>query len=124
MTSGKVHQIAVIGLEAIEKVDRARQRSRNVKGPVLHDLRVGAKIAKQACLALCQHASRFGAEQATTEALSDAQSRVLTLERENERLRIEFRKMLAGSISWHNSEVGRTLETRHRLGALPPVGEV
>jgi len=96
MATGKVRQIAAIGLEAIEKMDRARQRSRNVKGPVLHDLRVGARIAKQACLALCQHASRFGAQQATAEALSNAQSRILTLERENEQLRIEFHKTDAG----------------------------
>jgi len=90
IASGKASQIAAIGLEAIEKVDRARQRSKNIKGLVMHDLRVGARIARQACLVPCQHTSRFGAQQATADALAESQAKETTLERENERLRINY----------------------------------
>jgi len=76
-----------MGLEAIDKVDRARERSKNLKGPVKHDFRVGARIAKQACLALCQYASRYGATQATTEALAETNAKALRMEGENSRLR-------------------------------------
>jgi len=111
IASGKASRIAAIGLEAVEKMDKARQRSRNVKGPVMHDLRVGAKIARQACLALCRHTSRFGAEQATADALTDAQGKVQTLEREVERLRREYQRaedsrlyLLARCKAMENSE--------------------
>jgi len=76
-----------MGLEAIDKVDRARERSKNLKGPVKHDFRVGARIAKQACLALCQYASRYDATQATTEALAEANAKALRMEKENSHLR-------------------------------------
>jgi len=115
LASGKVRQIAAMGLEALEKVDRARQRSRNVKGPVLHDLRVGARVARQACLTLCQHASRFGAQQATADALSAAQARVITLEQENERLRLENRKI-------DNSRVYLIARSRENSRNPSPVG--
>jgi len=79
-----------MGLEAIDKVDRARERSRNLKGPVMHDFRVGARIAKQACLALCQYASRFGADRATAETLTNAHAQVRRMKQEILRLRTDL----------------------------------
>jgi len=85
LSSGSTRQIAAMSLE--DKIDRARERSRNLKSSVMHDFRVGAKIAKQACLALCQFASRYGAQQVTTEALTDAHAKVKRMEQEISRLR-------------------------------------
>jgi len=87
LASGSTQRIAAMGLEAIEKAEKARERSRNLNGPVIHDLRVGAKIARQACLALCQYASRFGADRATAEALTSVQAQVVLRDKEIRRLK-------------------------------------
>jgi len=62
LASGSSKKITAAALEALQKVDRAREVSRSLKCPVIHDFRVGAKIARQACLVLCQRVSRFGAD--------------------------------------------------------------
>jgi len=118
IASSKASQIAAIGLEAIEK-DRVRQRSKNVKGPVMHDLRVGARIARQACLALCRHTSRFGAQQATAEALAQAQSQVRTQEREIERLRISL-QVAENSRLYLLTQSKANSRNLPRSGVLPP----
>jgi len=58
----------------------ARTRSRNLKWSIMYDFRIGARIARQACMALCQYALRFGADRASAEALADAQAKVRVLD--------------------------------------------
>jgi len=45
-------QAAVLALEALDKVDRATKKSRNLKGEVGHDFRVNIVVARHAILAM------------------------------------------------------------------------
>jgi len=48
-------QAAILALEAFDRVDRARNKSKNIKGDVGHDLRVSTAIARHAILSVCPH---------------------------------------------------------------------
>jgi len=87
LAAGNLKDVAAIALEALERVDRSRERScRSLNGQVAYDLRIGARVTTQACLALCQRTSRFGADQAATKVLSEAQAKVRMQKAEIQRL--------------------------------------
>jgi len=91
LASGSSKRIAAVALDAIEKIQRARDRNKNLQSPVSHDIRVAGKVARQACLTMCQFVSRFSADQrlAAEEALSAANAKA-GMEQEIFRLKNEL----------------------------------
>jgi len=81
---------AVLALEALDRVDRARQKSK--KGDVEHDLKVSSVIARNAILAVCQRSSRFGVDDAATEAINELRAECLQLQQKTADLRQELSK--------------------------------
>jgi len=90
LARGSTKEIAALALDALDRVEKSRGRSKNLHGAVSHDIRVGALIARQACLALCRNSSRFGVDQAAAEALDEAQARNRALEKEVKRLERDY----------------------------------
>jgi len=86
MTSGSLIRIAAAALEALDMVDRARESCKRLQGRVGYDIRIGSKFARQACLALCQFASRRGTDRAVAEALEKSQAKVMEMDQEIKRL--------------------------------------
>jgi len=83
---------AVLALEALDRVDGARTKSKNIKGDVIHDLKVSSAVARHAILAVCQRSSRFGVDAASSDAINKLRSECLTLREKTEELKKELDK--------------------------------
>jgi len=83
-------QATILVLEALDRVDRARSRSKNVKGEVGHDLRVSTAIARHAMLAVCQQSRRFNA--ASRDSINKLRSECFKLRQKTEELKKELDK--------------------------------
>jgi len=62
-------QAAILALEALDRVDRARTKSRNLKGDVEHDFKVSTTVARYAILTVCQRSSRFEVDAGANDSL-------------------------------------------------------
>jgi len=80
-------QAAVLVLEALDRVDKARGRSKNIKGDVGHDLRVSTAIARHAMLAVCQHSSHFNVDEASRGSINKLRSECFKLRQRTEELK-------------------------------------
>jgi len=110
LSSGSSRRIAAAALEALDKVDRARASSKNLQGRASYDLRIGSRFARQACLALCQAASRYGADLAVSQALEESQAKVIKMEQEINRLRTDLQLERNSRLYLLNKEKARSRE--------------
>jgi len=85
-------QAAILVLEALDRVDRARSKSKNVKEEVGHDLRVSTAIARHAMLAVCQRSTRFNVDAASRDSINKLRSECFKLRQKTEELRVELDK--------------------------------
>jgi len=83
-------QAAILALDALDRVERAREVSKNLKGDVNHDLKVSAAIARHAILAVCQRSSRFEAEAASRDLIARLKADCLQLMEKTNQLRLEL----------------------------------
>jgi len=91
-------QATLLALEALDRVDGARNKSRNIKGEVMHDLKVSSAIARHAVLAVCQRSSRFGVEAATRDAIARLRSECMALRERTAELKKELDVQTSGRL--------------------------
>jgi len=91
-------QAAVLALEALDRVDRAREKSRNLKGEVGHDFRVSTVVARHAILAMCQRSTRFGVEAETGDAIEKLRSECQQLKSRTNDLKLELGRQKQGRL--------------------------
>jgi len=85
-------EAAVLALDALDRVERARGISKNLKGDISHDLKVSAAIARHAILAICQRSSRFEAEVASQDMIDRLKAECLRLTQRTDQLKLELDK--------------------------------
>jgi len=83
-------QAAVLALEALDRVDRAREKSRNLKGEVGHDFRVSTVVARHTILAMCS--TRFGVEAETGDAIAKLRAECQQLKSKTSDLKMELNR--------------------------------
>jgi len=129
-------QAAILALDALDRVEKARGSSKNLKGDVSHDLRVSAAIARHAILALCQRSSRFEMEAMSKDLINKLRAECLQLTEKTEELKLELNKqtcrsnyLLASNESRRSSPArdpvpgpsrGRKRDLRERRGEPDP----
>jgi len=91
-------QAAILALDALDRVEKARGSSKNLKGDISHDLRVSAAVARHAILAMCQRSSRFEMEATASEAVAKLRSECLQLREKTDQLRRELDKQSSGRV--------------------------
>jgi len=101
---------ALLALEALDRVDGARTKSKNIKGDVVHDLRVSSAVARHAILAVCQRSSRFGMEVASKDAIDRLRSECLSLRERTEELKKELNKQTNSRLYLLADKMGRSRE--------------
>jgi len=63
-------KIGILVLEALEGVKKARAHCKNLRGVKNGDMRLGIRLARHACLALCQRVSCFSTSAVDADRLS------------------------------------------------------
>jgi len=76
----------VLALKALNRIEKARGASKNLKGDISHDLKVSAAIARHAILAVCQRSTRFEAEATSREYIDKLREECLQLKERTEQL--------------------------------------
>jgi len=89
-------QAAVLALDALDRVERARGVSKNLKGDISHDLKVSAAIARHAVLAVCQRSTRFETDSVSRDLIDKLKAECLRLSERTDQLKIELDKQKAG----------------------------
>jgi len=83
-------EIAVLALNALDRVEDARSRSKNLQGAVSHDLRVSATVARHSILTLCQRSSRFLVDAAMGDTVAKLRADMAQLQDRTRRLHEEL----------------------------------
>jgi len=113
---------AVLAMKALTRIEHARSRCRKLKGEVAYDFRVSTEIARKACLAMCQRATRHGIDAVTSETLDRTRSENLVLKDEIRRLKEDRDKQQAGRLFLLEEKI-RSRGTIPSVSPEPPIGK-
>jgi len=104
---------AILALEALNRVDHAREISKNLKGEIGHDLRVSTAVTRHAILAICQRSSHLYMNAVASETIDSLTAELAQLQERTSNLRVQMEKERSGRIY---------LLERSRSRGVTPVG--